>query len=327
MDQLDYTGKAITVQKLFDDLENDLELKLQNPEVPLTRRVMNPAVQKYSLVLTGYTKNLHPERIQLFGETEISFMETLSERKLRQNFKIFLENQIPCLIISRNLNLPEQLFDMATIYETPVIRTPKRSSTVFRRIAFYLDEILAPDTSVHGTLMDVHGVGVLIIGQAGIGKSESALNLILRGHRFIVDDHVVIRKRADDAVVGYSSEILKHFMEVRGIGIIDIRNLLGVAAIRHQKKLQLVIELIKWDPKGDFERLGLEEHYYEILGVRLPFVQIPAAPGRHIAVSIEVAARNQLLKMMGVHSGQVFDSHLTNMLHKESVKTKLEEEP
>ena len=215
-----------------------------------------------------------------------------------------------CIVITRGLEAPSELLGFCEELGVPVLTTPLMSSLFINRVTRLLENRLAPGTTIHGVLVDVLGVGVLLLGKSGVGKSEAALDLVLRGHRLVADDVIEIRKRMPDIVIGSCSEILKHHMEVRGLGILSIKDLFGIASVRDAKKIDLVIELSDWNSDDEYDRLGIDDLRYAILDVALPLLKIPVRPGRNIAAIIEVAARNQLLKQQGIHSAREFQDRL-----------------
>jgi len=232
-----------------------------------------------------------------------------------------------CLVITRNLDIPELLLKEADEKGIPLFRTSLRTVDFIERVTTFLEEKLAATTSIHGVLMDVFGVGVLILGKSGIGKSECALDLILRGHRLVADDMVYIQRRSPTSVLGSGFEVIQHHMEIRGLGIINVRSLFGVEAIRERKKIELVLELMEWDTHLEYDRLGFEEEKYSILGVELPMLRIPVTPARNLTTIIEVAARNHLLKMMGYNSALEFEKKLLQKMEERGgAKLEIEDE-
>ena len=214
------------------------------------------------------------------------------------------------MAVTKGLPSPEVMVEAAEKTGVPLLHTPLLSSTFIIRVQDFLADALTAQTSMHGVLLDVFGVGILLLGKSGIGKSECALDLVMRGHRLVADDIVDIKRKKLDAVYGSGSEIIKHHMEIRGLGIINIKDLFGVASVRDRKKVELVVELVEWDPQMEYERLGIEERYATILDVDIPSITVPVRPGRNITTIIEVAARNQLLKFQGHHSAQDFQDRL-----------------
>lgn len=303
----------ISIGELLAEKEAGLDLELLAGERGLDRLVQVPRIQKPGLALAGYTKNLHPDRIQVLGSTELTYLEEIiTEDPLRaeQNIRELCALEICCFIITKGLPAPPRLLEEVERRGIPLLRSHHISSTFISLITQYLEERLLPQTTVHGVLVDVLGVGVLLIGKSGIGKSECALDLVLRGHRLVADDVVKVRFKFPAVLFGEGSDLLHYHMEIRGLGIINIKHLFGVAAIRERKKIDLVIELAEWQDGAEYDRLGLEERQYDLLGVKLPILTIPVRPGRNITGIVEVAARNQLLKEMGYHSAAEFEARL-----------------
>ena len=223
-------------------------------------------------------------------------------------------SRISALAVTKDFPVPKVLREEADQAGVAILATPLLSSTLMMRLTAYLEDALAPSTSLHGVLIDVLGVGILILGKSGIGKSEAALDLVLRGHRLVADDIVDIKRRGGNTLYGQGSEIIRHHMEIRGLGIINIKDLFGVAAVRERKKLEMVVELVEWDPSVQYDRLGVEEHTYEILDLTIPQLMIPVRPGRNMTTIIEVAARNHLLKLQGHHSALEFQERLNKAI-------------
>jgi len=303
----------ISVAELLSEKEAGLDLELLAGERGLDRLVQMPRIQKPGLALAGYTKNLHPDRIQVLGSTELTYLEEISAAdplRAEQNIRELCALEICCFIITKGQQAPKSLLDVVERRGIPLLRTHHISSTFISLITQYLEERLLPQTTVHAVLVDVLGVGVLLMGKSGIGKSECALDLVLRGHRLVADDVVKVRFKFPAVLFGEGSDLLHYHMEIRGLGIINIKHLFGVSSIRERKKIDLVIELAEWQDGAEYDRLGLEERQYELLGVKLPMLTIPVRPGRNITGIVEVAARNQLLKEMGYHSAAEFEARL-----------------
>lgn len=304
--------EALRVEKLLSG--DGLALELVAGRVGLERRIANQRIQKPGLALVGFTAHVHPERLQVLGLTEIDFINSQTPTERVAGIEALLRTGPGALVVTRGLELPEELPRLADEHGVALLRTPLMSSVFINRVNRFLEENLAPRTSVHGVLIDVLGVGILLMGKSGIGKSEAALDLILRGHRLVADDIVEIRLHVPDTVYGAGPEIIKHHMEIRGLGIISIKDLFGVAAVRDQKKLELVVELVMWDEEEEYDRLGVEDLHHEILGVQIPMLRVPIRPGRNISTIIEVAARNQLLKYQGTHSAREFQRRLNRTI-------------
>ena len=303
----------LTVRSLLDE-SSGLRLVLLAGEAGLARRISNQRIQKPGLALAGYVKQVHPERVQILGSTEISYLQTLSDAAARRSVDSFMSLDPACVIVTKGLDVPQVLLDSAEKMGVPLLRTPIVSSTAIDAIQKHLELQLAPTASIHAVLMDVLGVGVLLLGKSGIGKSEAALDLIMRGHRLVADDLVEVRRTSGEVLVGWASELIKHHMEVRGLGIINIKDMFGVAAVRDEKKIELVLELTRWDASESHDRLGLDEMVYPILEVPVPLLRIPVSPGRNVSSLIEVAARNRLLQVRGHHSAREFQERLDRAL-------------
>jgi len=291
----------------------------------LKNKITHSQVQKMGLALTGFVQFINPERLQVVGNTEMAYFKTLTSEMQERVIHQICSLPLSCLVITRALEIPELLLREADEKGIPLFRTNLRSFDFIDRVTKFLEEKLASTSSLHGVLMDIYGVGVLILGKSGIGKSECALDLILRGHRLVADDMVHIQKRSPSSVIGNGFEVIQHHMEIRGLGIINIRSLFGVEAIREKKKIELVLELMEWDTHREYDRLGFEEEKFSILGVELPMLRIPVTPARNLTTIIEVAVRNHLLKGMGYDSALEFEKKLLLKME-ESGRGKLEVE-
>jgi len=301
---------GLSVQELEESRDPQLALTLVAGRKGLRKKVAYSQVQKMGLALTGFIQFVDPQRLQIIGNTELAFFKTLSVDQQKEVIRKICSVDIACIVVTRNLDIPELLLREAEEKGIPLFRTSLRSVDFIEQITQFLEEKLAPTTSIHGVFLDVFGVGILILGKSGIGKSECALDLILRGHRLIADDMVSIQRRLPSALIGSGFDVIRHHMEIRGLGIINIRHLFGVEAIRERKRIELVIELVAWDEQMEYDRVGLEEERYAILGVEIPMLKIPVTPGRNLSTIIEVAARNYLLKRMGHNSALEFESKL-----------------
>jgi len=301
---------SLLVQELEQDREHHLELTLMAGRKGVKKKITHSQVQKMGLALTGFIQFINPERLQVIGNTEIAYFKTLTPEIQGKVIHEICNLPLSCLVITRGLEIPELLLREGDEKGIPVFRTNLRSFEFIERVTKFLEEKLAPTSSLHGVLMDIYGVGVLILGKSGIGKSECALDLILRGHRLVADDMVHIQKRSPSSVIGSGFEVIQHHMEIRGLGIINIRSLFGVEAIRERKKIELVLELLEWDTQREYDRLGFEEEKFSILGIELPMLRIPVTPARNLTTIIEVAVRNHLLKVMGYDSALEFEKKL-----------------
>lgn len=282
-----------------------MNLKNLTPDVDMAKkRIEVPDVNRPALQLSGYFEHFDCERVQIIGYVEYTFLEKMEDDKKEEIYSTLLSYQIPCIIFCRNLP-PEELFlKMAEKAGVPVFITEKKTSEFTSELIRWLNVQLAPCISIHGVLVDVYGVGVLIMGESGIGKSEAALELIKRGHRLVSDDVVEIRKVSDETLVGTAPDITRHFIELRGIGIVDVKTLFGVQSVRETQNIDLVITLEDWNKEKEYDRLGLEEEYTEFLGNKVVCHQLPIRPGRNLAIIVETAAINHRQKKMGYNAAQ-----------------------
>ena len=282
-----------------------MNLKNLTPNVEYEdKKIEIPDINRPALQLTGYFEHFDSDRVQLIGYVEYTFLETMDEEHKKEIYKKLLSYQIPCIVFSRSMK-PEQMFlDMAEEAGIPIFNTEKKTAQFTAEIIRWLNVQLAPCISIHGVLVDVYGVGVLIMGESGIGKSEAALELIKRGHRLVTDDVVEIRKVSDDTLVGSAPDITKHFIELRGIGIVDVKSMFGVQCVRETQNIDLVITLEEWNRDKEYDRLGLEENYTEFLGNKVVCHSIPSRPGRNLPIIMESAAVNHRQKKMGYNAAQ-----------------------
>jgi HPr kinase/phosphorylase len=282
----------------------------------LERVITSPHVQKTGLALAGFHTFLKPGRVLIFGESEIRYLESLDGASRTKAMRLALTLDFPCVLITGGLMPPVELVLESERAHLPLLRTGVVTPTAIAKLASILEDSLAERTMVHAVLMDILGLGVLIAGESGIGKSECALDLIVRGHRLVADDGVELRRRQETILIGTCPELTRHHMELRGLGVINVKELFGIASTRSSKRVELVVQLERWDPTREYERLGLDHAFYEILGLRVPLIRMPVAPGRNIAILVEVAARNQLLRSRGHDSAQVFAARLDDTLRR-----------
>lgn len=290
--------ESVRVQDFACALDLETLVRNDSPIVLTTININRPGLQ-----LTGFYEHFAVDRVQLMGEMEFSYLQHLTSEQRLSTLDKYFATPLPCLIITTNLEPFPELIECAQKYHKPVFRSKSRTTIISNKVINYLAELLAPNQTVHGGLMDLYGVGVLIVGNSGIGKSETALELVQRGHRLVADDAVIIRK-VNDRLIGTSPSIIRHFMEVRGIGIIDIRSMYGVGAIKTEKVIDMVVRLEDWDENKTYDRLGLVQETTQYLDQTLPLITLPIKPGRNLAVILEVAARNQRLKSMGYFSAE-----------------------
>jgi HPr kinase/phosphorylase len=295
-------------------MAEDLELEVLAGFQGMGRPVFTSDVNRPGLALSGYLEYFANDRVQILGNTEIHFMEKQSTAVLQRRLAGMFSFEIPTFLLSRNL-LPVPLFlDMCNRRGVPVLRTAKSTDEVISRIILFLAEEFSPETVVHGTAVDCYGVGCLIVGAPGIGKSETALELVERGHRLIADDVVALKRRREDHLYAETNPVIEHHMEIRGVGIIDVKAVFGVGRVRNIKRIGLVIELEDWLQGATYDRTGLLEEHVEILGVKIPYIRIPVRPGRNIAVIIEVAALNHRLKELGTNPAEQFNARILRIM-------------
>jgi HPr kinase/phosphorylase len=284
----------------------------------LDRVISSPHVQKTGLALAGFHAYLKPGRVLIFGESEIRYLESLDAGARASALRLSLTLDFPCLLITGGFSPPPELLTEAGHARLPLLRTPVVTPTAIAKLSSILEDSLAERTMMHAVLMDVLGLGVLIAGESGIGKSECALDLIVRGHRLVADDTVELRRRQETILIGTCPELTRHHMELRGLGVINVMELFGIASTRSSKRVELVVQLERWDPAREYERLGLDDHFFDILGLRVPLLRMPVAPGRNIAILVEVAARNQLLRSRGHHAARALADRLEATLRQAS---------
>lgn len=308
-----------TVEKLYQSRKRDLELTLiSGGEKSLKLSIKNPELHRPGLALAGYFDRFPRRRIQIMGETEIAFVKTLSSAQLNTaSEKIFVAG-IPMVIVTKGIIPPDEFTQAADRNGVAVFSSRLTTAELMARLSAYLDNIFAPSTNVHGTLVDVYGVGLLYTGKSGIGKSEVALDLVERGHRLVADDVCKVTRVAPDVLIGISSELLGHHMEIRGVGIIDVEELFGIRAIRLQKRIEVEVRLTLWSDSEDYERLGVEEQTTLILGVAIPILNVPISPGKNITVISEVIAMNHMLKVYGENSALELSKKLAQRLSRQS---------
>jgi len=294
-----------------------LELELLNPGVALDRMTDDPDVTSPGLALAGHTGRVPAGRMWVFGETEMTYLGALDEREARARLEALFAFGVPAAFVTKRQNVPDFFLAVANAFGVPVLRSAKTTKEFYRRLKPYLEVALAPATTVHGSLADVYGVGLLFMGQSGVGKSECVLDLVERGHRLVADDLVMITRQGNDVLIGRGHELQKHHMEIRGVGIIDVPGLFGVRAIRQQKRIEVIVVLEIWDPDRIYTRTGLDVEYEDILGVRLPKVTVPLNPGKNVTVISEVVAMNSLLRYTGVESAEAFDRRLRQYLEQD----------
>lgn len=283
----------------------------------LDNRITNPRVQKPGLAFAGYYAYIKPGRVQIIGESEIEYLKTLPKQERHVRLSEITSLPIPTFVVTKGLKPLPELLALCEDREIPILSSTVLSSTVIKQLSFFLEDRLVPSTHVHGVLLDIYGLGVLLIGGSGVGKSESALDLLARGHSLVADDRVTIKRYPNGDLVGFCDVPLRHHMEVRGLGIINVQDLFGLAAVRERKSIDLVIELEPWVEGYPYDRLGLDESVYSILETPCPYLKMPIALGRNTAILVEIAARNHVLKLQGHHSAREFARKLEEQLERD----------
>jgi HPr kinase/phosphorylase len=297
---------GVTVATLVRDLADsrDLLLEVVAGSRGLDRRISIPQPQKTGLALSGFDAYLRGGRVLLFGESEVRYLESLPPAERTATLQRVFSHDLPCVLVTGGFTPPAEVIAEADAASLPLLRTAASTPDAMTRLTAILDSYLGARGSVHGVLMDILGLGVLVIGESGIGKSECALDLIVRGHRLVADDFVELRCRSQSFLIGSCPDLTRHHMEIRGLGLINVQDLFGVASTRTSKRVELVVQLERWEPGREYDRLGIDEEFYEKLGVRVPMVRMPVAPGRNVAILVEIAARNQLLRSRGHHAAR-----------------------
>lgn len=305
---------------LTRDVMEKFKLELLAGEEGIGRTIVTSDISRPGLEMAGYFTHYPANRVQLLGKTELSFFEMLPADVKLERMRLLCSQDTPAIIISRDLEVPEELIQASNEKHVPVFKTHMTTTKFSSRLTNYLEGRLAPMTAAHGgVLVDVYGIGVLIIGKSGVGKSETALELVKKGHRLVADDCVEIRQESENLLIGSPPPLLEHLLEIRGIGIIDIMTLFGASAVRPYKRITLIIELEIWDPQKVYDRLGLEEEKMKIIDTELTKLTIPVRPGRNVSVIIEVAAMNYRLKKMGVNAAEEFSRRLDEVISSNDV--------
>lgn len=302
--------EAVAVRDFYESFKERLELELVAGERGLDKMIRERSLNRPALAMIGFFKFFAAKRIQLFGAGEMAYLRELDDQEERRVMTEILKRNVPCVILSRHLAPSKSMKELCNQYATPLIRSPQKSKTFMTEATILLEEKFAPRTHIHGTLLDVRGIGTLICGESGVGKSECALALIERGHSLVADDLTYVKRLSDRELMGSSSELSRGYMECRGLGIINIAELFGVRSVRLQKRVDLIINFINWTSGMHEERTGLEENHMEVLGLKVPLMEIPVRPGRDMARLVEVAAMVRALKQMGHDSAAEFNERL-----------------
>jgi HPr kinase/phosphorylase len=306
--------KSITVGFLYETTHARFKLKLLNGEVGFENLIRDRNLHRPGLALAGYVALFTFDRVQLMGNTEIRYMNSLEAPQREAAFMSLLEFKMPCIILTNGNEVSPKLLEAAAARRIPVFVTPFETTKISYFLADFLDDQFSPQVVVHGSLVDVYGVGVLLTGRSGIGKSEIALDLIERGHRLVADDVVMVTRKGEGILMGAGTDLVKHFMEIRGLGLIDVRSMFGIRAIRYQKRVEIAIELEDWKGDRDYTRTGLDDELVSILDVEIPLVKLPIFPGKNVTVITEVISLNYLLKHYGYDAAREFSKRLEGVI-------------
>ncbi len=306
----------VLVRELLGEELADLHLTVLSGEEQLDNEITHPRVQKPGLAFAGYYAYIKPGRVQIIGQSELEYLRTVAPEVRAERLRNIAALPIPVVVFTKGLVPPPEMLAELRAQRVPVLTSRDLSSVVIKRLSYFLEDHLVPSTRVHGVLVEVYGLGVLLIGASGVGKSEAALDLITRGHSLVADDRVAIKRYPGGELIGSAEEALKHHMELRGLGIVNVKDLFGLAAIRERKAIDLVVELEPWREGMPYERLGLDETVYDILDTPCPYIRMPVAVGRNLANLVEIAARNHVLKLQGTHSAREFARKLEEQIER-----------
>jgi HPr kinase/phosphorylase len=306
----------ITVDYLVEHSKDLFKLKSFSDNSGFERKIIDQNLHRPGLALAGFVDLFSYSRVQIFGNTEMRYISKLSEEKREEAIERIFKFNVPCIILTNDNKPLPKLIELANKYHIPVFGTPFSTTKLSYLIGDFLDDQFAERISLHGSFVDVYGIGILFIGKSGVGKSEVALDLIERGHRLVADDHIILTKKGEGILMGSGTNLAKHFMEIRGLGIIDVERMFGIRAIRYQKRLEMVVELELWDEKNEYTRTGLDENTVNIAGIDILHVKLPILPGKNITVISEVVALNYLLKHYGYNAPKLFQERLKKQINK-----------
>lgn len=306
--------QALTVGRLIDRMRDVLQLEHVEATGGLAREIQSPHVSSPGLALTGYTERFAPHRLQVLGETELTYLSSLGEDERRRHLREFFRFKVPCVFLTKGIRPPAGMVEEATFADVAVLVSQLRTNEFYNRIKPWLEEEFAQQTTMHASLADVFGVGLLFMGRSGIGKSECVLDLVERGHRLVADDLVLVTKRGSDVLIGRGHELQRHYMEIRGVGLVDIPAIFGIRAVRQQKRIEVVVQLEDWDASATVDRTGLDQETVDILDVQIPKARVLLNPGKNITVICEVIAMNHLLKYSGIDPAAKFNERLIKQM-------------
>ncbi|MBD3224444.1 MAG: HPr kinase/phosphorylase [Caldithrix sp.] len=312
-------NEIITVRTLLRENETTLKLRLVCSENGLNRKITTAELHRPGLALSGFVELFTSDRLQILGNTEIKYLQGLSKSALKRSIDRFIEFEIPAIIITNNNPIPDVMVEAATRRYISILQTPFSTTRAVHLLSEYLGEKFAPRISIHGSLVDVYGMGILFTGRSGIGKSEIALDLVERGHRLVADDLVIITRTGEEVIIGKGTDISEHLMELRGVGLVDVRRIFGIRGVRVQKRVEVEVHLVDWENKKAYERVGLVDNTTDILGVQIPQVVLPINPGKNVTVIAETIAMNHLLKMYGHHTPKEFNKRLKDYMKQKDI--------
>ena len=310
--------QSLTMARLYEDQKQDLALEALTESLASPVDVTVSDIHRPGMALMGFVENFLPERIQILGQTEITYLNQLGEDERRRSIDRLFQFEMPGILVAKALDVPGYLVECANRCQVPVLRTPMSTTPFIHQLTAYLDAMFSPQVNVHGSLVDVYGVGLLLTGKSGIGKSECALDLVERGHRLVADDAVTVTRRHGNVLIGTGNALLRHHMEIRGIGIIDVQSIFGIRSIRVQKRIEVQCDLRLWEPGAEYDRTGLDQQRNDVLGVSIPYVPIPIVPGKNITVIAEVVALNYLTQAYGYNPAEKLNRHLLEMMKRKS---------
>lgn len=305
---------TVNLSEFFDEHGDSLELEHLNRDISLDREIGSEELNRPGLELVGHWDFFKANRLQIIGNKEFAFLNSQSAEEIRTMIDRLFRFDVPGVIFANGLDPSEMVTELAMKYEIPLLQSQLMATELMAKLNEILVSLLAPNTTWHGSMVDVYGIGVLFTGRSGIGKSEVALDLVERGHRLVADDVVQIRKEGTQVLIGSGHEIVQSHVEVRGVGIVDVRRMFGIRSVRAQKRLEVVVELVEWEEGKNYHQLGIEDQYTEVLGVDIPYVKLPIFPGKNITVISEVIALNHLLKIYGEYPAKEFHSQLMDKL-------------
>ncbi len=309
-------NRTVNVGRLFERLKEPLELAQLGGTFGHERSVLNSDLSSPGLAIAGFVARFIAERPQVFGETEMTYLASLSDGDRRRQLELFFSFPVPCVFVTKGLELVEPLLELAVAAAVPLFRSPLKTNEFYRRAKPLVEDMFAPTATLHGSLADVYGIGVMFTGASGIGKSECVMDLVERGHRLVADDVVIARRRGNDVLIGSGHELQRHYMEIRGVGLIDVPTIFGIRSVRQQKRIEVIVQLMEWTEDAVVDRTGLEGEVTSILGVELPIITVYLNPGKNITVIAEVIAMNHLLRYAGINSAEVFNQRLMGHMQK-----------